>query len=141
MAQGKCSSVEVDRMRQAILDEANIVCSTLAFAGSGVFRGMKRPFDVVVVDEAAQAVEPSSLVPMRLGAKQVRDGCRAASPTPAANPTGSTHTLQPYSHTPQRPRVPLEHMTPAMTPVCVRGSAVVSLESNSGFDENITQSH
>lgn len=46
-------------------------CSTLSFAGSGIFARMARPLDAVVVDEAAQAVEPSSLIPMTLGIKQV----------------------------------------------------------------------
>ena len=32
------------------------VCSTLSFAGSGVFARMSRPFDVNIIDEAAQAV-------------------------------------------------------------------------------------
>jgi hypothetical protein len=32
------------------------VCSTLSFSGSGVFHRMNRGFDVVVIDEAAQAV-------------------------------------------------------------------------------------
>ncbi len=55
----------------AILEEADIVCSTLSFAGSGTFERMSRPFDVVVIDEAAQAVEPSTLVPLALGCQQV----------------------------------------------------------------------
>ena len=55
----------------AILEEADIVCSTLSFSGSGLFERMSRPFDVVVIDEAAQAVEPSTLVPMVLGCRQV----------------------------------------------------------------------
>ncbi|GFR51045.1 hypothetical protein Agub_g13209, partial [Astrephomene gubernaculifera] len=62
---------ERDRMRVAILDEANIVCSTLSFAGSSVFYRLSRKFDVVVIDEAAQAVEPSTLVPLVMGCKQV----------------------------------------------------------------------
>ena len=57
--------------RAAILEEAHIVASTLSFAGSAVFARMSRPFDVVVVDEAAQATEPSLLVPLVTGAKQV----------------------------------------------------------------------
>lgn len=64
-----------ERARMAILEEADIVCSTLSFAGSGTFERMSRPFDVVVIDEAAQAVEPSTLVPLALGCQQVRS-CR-----------------------------------------------------------------
>ena len=64
-----------ERARMAILEEADIVCSTLSFAGSGTFERMSRPFDVVVIDEAAQAVEPSTLVPLALGCQQVRP-CR-----------------------------------------------------------------
>ena len=60
-----------DRLKLAILDEARVVCSTLSFSGSGMFSRMTKPFDVVVVDEAAQAVEPSVLVPLCYGAKQV----------------------------------------------------------------------
>lgn len=33
--------------------------------------GTARRFDVVIIDEAAQAVEPSTLVPLMLGCKQV----------------------------------------------------------------------
>ncbi|GIL49937.1 hypothetical protein Vafri_6246 [Volvox africanus] len=68
---GSAGAAERDRMRVAILDEANIVCSTLSFAGSSVFYRLSRKFDVVVIDEAAQAVEPSTLVPMVMGCKQV----------------------------------------------------------------------
>jgi len=64
-------ALERDRIKLAILDEAAVVCSTLAFSGSGMFARMTRQFDVVVIDEAAQAVEPSTLVPLCYGAKQV----------------------------------------------------------------------
>ncbi|KAL4448164.1 hypothetical protein ABPG75_005383 [Micractinium tetrahymenae] len=63
---------EKDRLRMQILEEANIVCTTLSFSGSSAFTRLTRKFDVVVVDEAAQAVEPSTLVPLAHGgAKQV----------------------------------------------------------------------
>lgn len=65
------AGMERERMRLAIMSEAAIVCSTLSFSGSGVFHRMNRGFDVVVIDEAAQAVEPSTLVPLAHGCKQV----------------------------------------------------------------------
>ena len=60
------------RFRRIILDEAKIVCTTLSAAGSEIFRRMKTKFDVIIVDEAAQAVEPSILIPLtEIKAKQV----------------------------------------------------------------------
>ena len=60
-------ALEKDRIKLAVLDEAAIVCSTLSFSGSGMFSRMTKQFDVVVIDEAAQAVEPSTLVPLCYG--------------------------------------------------------------------------
>ena len=65
------SRIERDRMKLALLEEAHIVCSTLSFSGSPLFTQMSRKFDVVVIDEAAQAVEPAILVPLVQGVKQV----------------------------------------------------------------------
>lgn len=63
---------EKERLRASILEEASIVCTTLSFSGSKAFTRLARKFDVVVVDEAAQAVEPAVLVPLTHGgAKQV----------------------------------------------------------------------
>lgn len=70
-ARSGSAGVERDRVRTAILDEAAIVCSTLAFSGSGVFSRMSRGFDVVIIDEAAQAVEPSTLVPLSHGCRRL----------------------------------------------------------------------
>ena len=58
---------ELDRARAAVLEEASVVCTTLSFSGSAAFRRLARKFDVVVVDEAAQAVEPALLVPLAHG--------------------------------------------------------------------------
>ncbi|KAF3337672.1 putative helicase MAGATAMA 3-like protein [Carex littledalei] len=60
-----------DRIRASILDEAAIVFSTLSFSGSSAFSRMGRPFDIVIIDEAAQAVEPAILVPLAHGCRQV----------------------------------------------------------------------
>ncbi|KAI9103657.1 hypothetical protein K1719_023280 [Acacia pycnantha] len=58
------SGTDDDSIRAAILDEATIVFSTLSFSGSHVFSKLNRSFDVVIIDEAAQAVEPATLVPL-----------------------------------------------------------------------------
>ncbi|KAF6164776.1 hypothetical protein GIB67_035705 [Kingdonia uniflora] len=54
-----------------ILSEAAIVFSTLSFSGSNLFSKLNHVFDVVIIDEAAQAVEPATLVPLANGCKQV----------------------------------------------------------------------
>ncbi|CAK8570386.1 unnamed protein product [Lathyrus sativus] len=60
-----------DSIRAAILDEATIVFSTLSFSGSHIFSKLSRNFDVVIIDEAAQAVEPATLVPLANQCKKV----------------------------------------------------------------------
>ncbi|CAJ1935953.1 unnamed protein product [Sphenostylis stenocarpa] len=52
-----------DSIRAAILDEATIVFSTLSFSGSHVFSKLNRGFDVVIIDEAAQAACDSHALP------------------------------------------------------------------------------
>jgi senataxin len=54
-----------------ILNGADVVFSTLAFSGSATFKKITAPFDTIVIDEAAQALEPSCLVPQNAGTKQV----------------------------------------------------------------------
>ncbi|KAG0464618.1 hypothetical protein HPP92_018782 [Vanilla planifolia] len=65
------ASIDRDKIRASILDESAIVFSTLSFSGSALFNRMNRMFDVVIIDEAAQAVEPATLVPLAHGCKQV----------------------------------------------------------------------
>ncbi|KAD3067329.1 hypothetical protein E3N88_35209 [Mikania micrantha] len=60
-----------DTIRASIMDESAIVFSTLSFSGSSLFTKLARSFDIVVIDEAAQAVEPATLVPLASGCKQV----------------------------------------------------------------------
>ncbi|KAI7747676.1 hypothetical protein M8C21_029014 [Ambrosia artemisiifolia] len=60
-----------DAIRASIMDESAIVFSTLSFSGSSLFTKLNRNFDIVVIDEAAQAVEPATLVPLASGCKQV----------------------------------------------------------------------
>lgn len=68
---GRRGAGEYDRIRDSILDEAAIVFSTLSFSGSSIFSRMTRAFDVVIIDEAAQAVEPAILIPLIHGCRQI----------------------------------------------------------------------
>ncbi|CAH9074675.1 unnamed protein product [Cuscuta epithymum] len=62
---------DIDSIRASVLSEAVIVFSTLSFSGSPLFSKLNHGFDVVIIDEAAQAVEPSTLIPLANGCKQV----------------------------------------------------------------------
>ena len=62
---------EKEVIKAQILEESQIVCSTLSFAGSSVLAATGSKFDCVIIDEAAQAVEPSTLIPLVSGCKQV----------------------------------------------------------------------
>jgi senataxin len=53
----------------SFVDEAHIVCTTLSSTGLELFEAAVG-FDVLIVDEAAQSVELSTLVPLRLGIRQ-----------------------------------------------------------------------
>lgn len=55
---------------QALLSSADLVFCTLCVAGSHVVRTMKS-VEVLVVDEAAQAIEPEVLIPLSLSPKRV----------------------------------------------------------------------
>lgn len=63
-------TLKVSDLRKQILEQADVVCSTLSGAGSQpmlevVLRITGFKFDAVIIDEAAQAVEPSSLIPFK----------------------------------------------------------------------------
>ncbi|KAF8115211.1 hypothetical protein N665_0029s0054 [Sinapis alba] len=65
------TGTDVDSIRTSILDEAAIVFATLSFSGSALLAKSNRGFDVVIIDEAAQAVEPATLIPLATKCKQV----------------------------------------------------------------------
>lgn len=50
-------------VRNEILTQADIVCSTLSGAGHDILASLD--FDMIIIDEAAQAIELSSLIPLK----------------------------------------------------------------------------
>jgi senataxin len=54
--------------RDAILNEADIICATLA--GSGQESLAPYTFETVIIDEAAQAIEMSCLIPLKYGCRR-----------------------------------------------------------------------
>ncbi|GMG50133.1 unnamed protein product [Ambrosiozyma monospora] len=53
-----------------ILNEAQVVCSTLSGAAHDVLASMSMSFDTVVIDEAAQCIELSAIIPLRYGCQK-----------------------------------------------------------------------
>jgi senataxin len=51
-----------------VLNSVHVVMTTLGTAGSRVFEGVDK-FEVVVIDEAAQSVEPASLSALQVGSR------------------------------------------------------------------------
>merc|ERR1711972_327979 len=68
----KLNSYELDKdaIRQSIIETSKIICSTLSFSGTTIFKRITS-FDTIVVDEAAQSTEPSILLPLYKGVQQV----------------------------------------------------------------------
>ena len=52
-------------LQAAVISESTIVCCTLSTAGSDLMKMVKHGFETVLIDEAAQAVEVSTLIPLR----------------------------------------------------------------------------
>lgn len=53
------------RARQKVLANADVVCATLSGSGHDMLTTMGMSFGTVIVDEAAQSVEISSLIPLK----------------------------------------------------------------------------
>lgn len=58
------------QMRLKILSEADIICATLSGAGHDYMAQLPFDFETVIIDEAAQSVELSSLIPLKYGCKR-----------------------------------------------------------------------
>ena len=55
------------RIQQEILDCAHVLCATLSGSGHEIFQGLNVEFETVIIDEAAQSIELSALIPLKYG--------------------------------------------------------------------------
>lgn len=55
------------RAQEQVLGDAHVICATLSGSGHEMFQGLNIEFETVVVDEAAQCVEMSALIPLKYG--------------------------------------------------------------------------
>lgn len=61
------SEVRRRQVQQKILDQAQVLCATLSGSGHEMFKNLDVEFDTVIIDEAAQCVELSALIPLKYG--------------------------------------------------------------------------
>lgn len=55
------------RIQQDILDNAEVICATLSGSGHEMFHNLSIEFETVIIDEAAQSIELSALIPLKYG--------------------------------------------------------------------------
>ena len=55
------------KVQQEILDGAHVLCATLSGSGHDMFRSLNIEFETVIIDEAAQSIELSALIPLKYG--------------------------------------------------------------------------
>lgn len=55
------------KFQQEVLDSAHVLCATLSGSGHDMFRNLNVEFETVVIDEAAQCIELSALIPLKYG--------------------------------------------------------------------------
>ena len=62
---------ELDNVKNEILLNVKVVFSTLSMSGSTILTSINQKFDTVIIDEAAQAVELSTLIPLKYGCERL----------------------------------------------------------------------
>jgi len=60
---------EINRrqIQQDILNNAHVICATLSGSGHEMFQNLNIEFETVIIDEAAQSIELSALIPLKYG--------------------------------------------------------------------------
>ncbi|KAK6842562.1 hypothetical protein PG987_003422 [Apiospora arundinis] len=67
MTAARESDIRRKLIQQEILDSAQVLCATLSGSGHEMFKGLNVEFETVIIDEAAQCVELSALIPLKYG--------------------------------------------------------------------------
>jgi senataxin len=58
------------RAQERVMREADVICATLSGSGHDMFQHLSVEFETVIVDEAAQCVEMSALIPLKYGCQK-----------------------------------------------------------------------
>ena len=93
----KSERVMIAQLRTSILENAHIIFTTLSSSGLQEITsfGKHIKFEVLVVDEAAQATEPSTMVPMRYNSRHcILIGDPKQLPATVISKSAVTHNLQ-----------------------------------------------
>lgn len=61
------SEIKRRQIQQRILDSAQVLCATLSGSGHEMFKNLNVEFETVIIDEAAQSIELSALIPLKYG--------------------------------------------------------------------------
>ncbi|KAK8114122.1 hypothetical protein PG999_006191 [Apiospora kogelbergensis] len=67
MTAARESDIRRKMIQQEVLDSAQVLCATLSGSGHEMFKGLNVEFETVIIDEAAQCVELSALIPLKYG--------------------------------------------------------------------------
>ncbi|TAQ88938.1 hypothetical protein B7494_g2735 [Chlorociboria aeruginascens] len=67
---GRENEINRRRFQQEIIDEAHVLCATLSGSGHDMFRNLNVEFETVIIDEAAQCIELSALIPLKYGCRK-----------------------------------------------------------------------
>ncbi|CDI76759.1 tRNA-splicing endonuclease positive effector protein, putative [Eimeria acervulina] len=70
-ARGSTNFAALAAAKADVLRDSVIVCATISVCGSNDLTSLADCFDTVVVDEASQAVELATLIPLRLGCRRL----------------------------------------------------------------------
>ena len=65
--QSRQAELNKRKVQQEIIEESHIICATLSGSGHDMFQNLNVEFETVIIDEAAQCVELSALIPLKYG--------------------------------------------------------------------------